>query len=217
MFSSQTDSLLRSFSRGPRKADPHSRVYNPPKDDAIIAQFASTAQGGVKGEFKNFFAPTSPHLGTDPTKPLILLAQIAICPESRPPLPRLRLPRRNPPPRTASRTPARLSAPLRALPRPSAPFRASSIAAVLFVSFRVSRRRALVSGARGGDKSRDALRRTGRDAVSSPRAMPRIKVAQQPASTRSAFVVARSAPIATRAGGEQIYRSQAPPSPAVGT
>ena len=33
----------------------------------------------------------------DPAEPLILLAQIAICPESRPPLPRLRLPRRNPP------------------------------------------------------------------------------------------------------------------------
>ena len=99
---------------------------------------------------------------------------------------------------------------------PANPFRASSIGAALFVSFRVSRRRAFVSGARGGDKSRDALRRTGRDAVSSPRAMPRIKVAQQPASTRPAFVVARSAPIATRAGGEQIYRSQAPPSPAAG-
>ena len=85
-------------------------------------------------------------------------------------------------------------APPRASARPSAPFRASSIAAPLFVSFRVSRRRAFVSGARGGDKSRDALRRTGRDAVSSPRATPRIKVAQQPASTRPAFVVARSAP-----------------------
>ena len=92
-----------------------------------------------------------------------------------------------------------------------------SAATVLFVSFRVSRRRAFVSGARGGDKSRDALRRTGRDAVSSPRATPRIKVAQQPASTRPAFVVARSAPIATRAGGEQIYRSQAPPYLAAGT
>ena len=68
------------------------------------------------------------------------------------------------------------------------------------MSFRVSRRRAFVPGARGGDKSRDALRRTGRDAVSSPRATPRIKVAQQPASTRPAFVVARSAPIARRAG-----------------
>ena len=66
-----------------------------------------------------------------------------------------------------------------------------SVATALFVSFRVSRRRAFVSGARGGDKSRDALRRTGRDAVSSPRATPRIKVAQQPASTRPAFVVAR--------------------------
>ena len=107
-------------------------------------------------------------------------------------------------------------APFRAISRFSALFRASSIGAPLFVSFRVSRRRAFVSGARGGDKSRDALRRTGRDAVSSPRATPRIKVAQQPASTRPAFVVARSAPIARRAGGEQIYRSQAPPSPAAG-
>ena len=96
------------------------RVYNPPKDNTIIHYFASTAQGGVKGEFKNFFTPTSPHLGTDPTKPLILLAQIAICPESRPQLPRLRPPGRNPPPPAASRTPARLSAPLRALPRLSA-------------------------------------------------------------------------------------------------
>ena len=50
----------------------------------------------------------------------ILLAQTAICPESRPQLPRLRLPRRNPPPRTASRTPARLSAPFRTLSRFSA-------------------------------------------------------------------------------------------------
>ena len=91
-----------------------------------------------------------------------------------------------------------------------------SVAAVLFVSFRVSRRRAFVSGARGGDKSRDALRRTGRDAVSGPRATPRIKVAQQPASTPPTFVVARSAPIATRAGGEQIFRSQASPSLAAG-
>ena len=92
-----------------------------------------------------------------------------------------------------------------------------SVATVLFVSFRVSRRRAFVSGARGGDKSRDALRRTGQDAVSSPRATPRIKVAQQPASTRPAFVVARSAPIATRADGEQIFRSQASSSLAAGT
>ena len=76
---------------------------------------------------------------------------------------------------------------------PPIPFRASSIGAALFVSFRVSRRRAFVSGARGGDKSRDALRRTGRDACSSSRATPRIKVAQQPASTRPAFVAARSA------------------------
>ena len=68
-----------------------------------------------------------------------------------------------------------------------------SVATALFVSFRASRRRAFVSGARGGDKSRDALRRTGRDAVSGPRATPRIKVAQQPASTQPAFVVARSA------------------------
>ena len=191
MFSSQTDSFLRSFSRGPRKADPHARVYNPPKDNAIIHYFVSTAQGGVKGEFKNFFAPTSPHLGTDPTKPLILLAQIAICPESRPQPPRLRPPGRNPPPPATFDTPARLSAPLRALPRLSA-----RVVLPLRFSFRVSRRRAFVSGARGGDKSRDALRRTGRDAVSSPRATPRIKVAQQPASTRPAFVVARSAPIA---------------------
>ena len=181
MFSSQTDSLLRSFSRGPRKANPHSRVYNPPKDDAIIAQFASTAQGGVKGEFKKFFAATSPHLGKDPTKPLILLAQIAICPESRPPLPRLRLPGRNPPPRTASRTPARLSAPLRALPRLSA-----RVVLPLFFSCR------FVS--RVGELSCPA-----REAAT--KVAPRIKVAQQPASTRPAFVVARSAPIARRAGG----------------
>ena len=104
----------------------------------------------------------------------------------------------------------------RAPPRLFTLFRASSIAAPLFVSFRVSRRRAFVSGARGGDKSRDALRRTGRDAVSSPRATPRIKVAQQPASTRPAFVVARSAPIARRVGDEQLCRSQSPPSPAAG-
>ena len=45
MFSSQTDSFLRSFLRGPRKADPHSRVYTPPKDNAIIHYFVSTAQG----------------------------------------------------------------------------------------------------------------------------------------------------------------------------
>lgn len=73
-----------------------------------------------------------------------------------------------------------------------------------------------MSGARGGDKSRDALRRTGQDAVSSPRATPRIKVAQQPASTRPAFVVARSAPIAKRVDGGQIYHSQASPSLAAG-
>ena len=66
---------------------------------------------------ENFFAPTPPPLGTDPAKPLILLAQIAICPESRPQLPRLRPPGRNPPPPAAFDTPARLSAPLRALPR----------------------------------------------------------------------------------------------------
>ena len=59
----------------------------------------------------NTKAQTPPLLGTDPSKPLILLAQIAICPESRPLLPRLRLPRRNPPPPAASRTPARPSAP----------------------------------------------------------------------------------------------------------
>ena len=89
MFSSQTDSLLRSFSRGPRKADPHSRVYNPPKDDAIIAQFASTAQGGVKGEFKNFFAArfppfhhTPPPLRPrNPRKPLILLTIVGSVPK----------------------------------------------------------------------------------------------------------------------------------------
>ena len=65
----------------------------------------------------NTKAQTPPLLGTDPAKPLILLAQIAICPESRPQLPRLRPPGRNPPPRTASRTPARPSPPPRAVPR----------------------------------------------------------------------------------------------------
>ena len=89
-----------------------------PFDNAIIAQFAFTAQGDVKGEFKNFFAPTPPPLGTDPAKPLILLAQIAICPESRPQLPRLRQPGRNPPPPAAFDTPARLFAPFRAPPSP---------------------------------------------------------------------------------------------------
>ena len=79
----------------------------------------STAQGGVKGEFKKFFAHTPPPLGTDPTKPLILLAQIAICPESRPQPPRLRPPGRNPPPRTAFDTHARPSAPFRTLSRSS--------------------------------------------------------------------------------------------------
>ena len=67
----------------------------------------------------NTKAQTPPLLGTDPAKPLILLAQTALSPESHPPLPRLRLPRRNPPPRTASRTPARPFAPFRALPRRS--------------------------------------------------------------------------------------------------
>ena len=56
MFSSQTDSFLRSFARGPRKADPHSRVYTPPKDNAIIHYFASTAQG-VKCKFLKIFHP----------------------------------------------------------------------------------------------------------------------------------------------------------------
>jgi len=103
MFSSQTDSFLRSFSRGPQKADPHSRVYNPPKDNAIIHYFVSTAQGGVKGEFKNFFTPafhpppqTSPRANPSPPptpapsppstrppkprKPLILLAIVGSVP-----------------------------------------------------------------------------------------------------------------------------------------
>ena len=46
----------------------------------------------------NTKAQTPPLLGTDPAKPLILLAQTALSPESHPLLPRLRLPRRNPPP-----------------------------------------------------------------------------------------------------------------------
>ena len=48
-----------------------------PFDNAIIAQIAFTAQGDVKGKFKKIFAPTPPPLGTDPAKPLILLAQTA--------------------------------------------------------------------------------------------------------------------------------------------
>ena len=52
--------------------------------------------------------------------------------------------------------------------------------------------------ARGGDASRDAMRRTGRDDVSRPDATLRIMVAKQPASTPSAFVVARSAQRAAR-------------------
>ena len=52
---------------------------------------------------------------------------------------------------------------------------------------------AFVSGARGGDESRDATLRTWRDEVSGHGAARRIKVAQQPASTRPDFVVARSA------------------------
>ena len=45
--------------------------------------------------------------------------------------------------------------------------------------------------ARGGDASRDAMRRTGRDDVSSPDAAHRIMVATQSALTPTAFVVAR--------------------------
>ena len=63
---------------------------------------------------------------------------------------------------------------------------------------------AFVSGARGGDDSRDATRRTWRDDLSSVAhsaeeevsghgAARRITVAQQPASTPPDFVVARSA------------------------
>ena len=65
----------------------------------------------------NTKAQTPPLLGTDPAKPLILLAQTALSPESRPLLPRLRPPGRTPPPRAASRTPARPSAPFRTLSR----------------------------------------------------------------------------------------------------
>ena len=50
-----------------------------------------------------------------------------------------------------------------------------------------------MTGARGGDGSRDATRRTWRDEVSGHSAARRIKVAQQPASTLPEFVVARSA------------------------
>ena len=50
-----------------------------------------------------------------------------------------------------------------------------------------------MTGARGGDESRDATRRTWRDEVSGHGAARRIKVAQQPASTPPEFVVARSA------------------------
>ncbi len=50
-----------------------------------------------------------------------------------------------------------------------------------------------MSGARGGDESRDATRRTWRDEVSGHGAARRIEVAQQPASTRPDLVVARSA------------------------
>ena len=50
-----------------------------------------------------------------------------------------------------------------------------------------------MTGARGGDGSRDATRRTWRDEVSGHGAARRIKVAQQPTSKRPEFVVARSA------------------------
>ena len=84
MFSSQTDSFLRSFSRGPRKADPHARVYNPPKDNAIIHYFASTAQGGVKGEFKkNFEAALRPPPRSIPkaAKNLDFIGYRGVCPQ----------------------------------------------------------------------------------------------------------------------------------------
>ena len=60
-------------------------------------------------------------------------------------------------------------------------------------AFSCAAKAAFVSGTRGGDDSRDATRRTWRDEVSGHDATRRIKVAQQPASTRPIFVVARSA------------------------
>ena len=80
-------------------------------DACIVAKFGNAWQGDCATNLRLRFRPTPTLLGTDPAEPLILLAQIAICPESHPPLPRLRLPRRNPPPPAASRTPARPSAP----------------------------------------------------------------------------------------------------------
>ena len=89
MFSSLTDSLPRSLLRGPRKDDLHAQVYNPPKDNAIIHYFASTAQGGVKGEFKKFFVPafrSSPpfHLSSTPkpAQTLDFTAYRGVCPQS---------------------------------------------------------------------------------------------------------------------------------------
>ena len=192
-----------------------------PNDTAIIPQSGFALQGG---QVSPVWGKSMPNR----QKPLILLGHFDFSPAKRPPQKNFFSPIFTP----AAARRARPHAPPRALPRlfvrvvlalrattkrgtSDAPGELASISVA--AAFRVSRRRAFVSGARGGDKSRDALRRTGRDAVSSPRATPRIKVAQQPASTRPAFVVARSAPIATRAGGEQIYRSQAPPYLAAGT
>ena len=85
-----------------------------PNDTAIIPQSGFALQGGQVSPVWGKSMPNH-------QEPLILLAQIAICPESRSLLPRLRLPRRNPPPPAASRTPA----------RPSAPFHAASARVVL--------------------------------------------------------------------------------------
>ncbi len=78
--------------------------------------------------------------------------------------------------------------------------------ALLFV--KPAKRAYFVSAARGGDASRGAMRRTGRDDVSSPDAAQRIIVAKQPASTPPAFVLARSAAPSDgeRPGGSVPFR-----------
>ena len=68
----------RSFSRGPWKADPHSRVYYPPKRQRNYTLFRVRRARGQVEIFKNFFRPHLPPRASaprqKPRKPLILLA-----------------------------------------------------------------------------------------------------------------------------------------------
>ena len=92
-----------------------------PFDNAIIAQFAFTAQGGVKGEFKNFFAPHPAPIGDRPRETLDFIG-------SNRNMPRISPPATSPSPArkksSAARGLRRPRASQRAPPRPSALFRA---------------------------------------------------------------------------------------------